>query len=41
MPSEMRRSEGLTLSTTVSTSSPGLTSLEGCLRRLDQVISER
>ncbi len=32
---------GLTLRTTVSTSSPGLTSLEGCLRRLDQVISER
>ena len=40
MPSEMRRSVGLTLRTIVSTSSPGLTSLEGCLMRLVQVISE-
>src|ERR1035438_7951141 len=32
---------GFTLNTTVSTSSPGLTSLEGCLGRYDQVISER
>ena len=41
MPREMRRSAGFTLSTRVSTSSPGFTSFEGCLRRFDQVISER
>src|ERR1017187_756962 len=40
MPSEMRRSFGLTLRMIVSTSSPGLTSFDGCFIRLDQVISD-
>ena len=40
MPSEIRRSAGLTARMTVSTSSPGLTSFEGCFIRFDQVISE-
>jgi len=40
MPSEMRRSFGLTERMIVSTSSPGLTIFEGCFIRLDQVISE-
>ena len=40
MPSEMRRSFGLTLRMMVSTSSPGLTIFDGCFIRFDQVISE-